>query len=134
MVIIKKKYMRIMIFIIALGGFLPMFLHGKIFYISLAALLILLLGSFVMYSNLYYFQRFGFKYRPFSMTRYFQILSIVEVIGVLILTFPLALEGGQWVPFIFLWVIALLIPYQFHSIFETAKHHKEQDPTRCDFC
>jgi len=132
--LIKKKYLWIMILIIGVAAFLPSYLQGTALWVSYIFLALLIGSCYTMYQNLYYFQQFSFKHRPFLMTRYFQLTALAGVVSLMIYTLPIARESGEWVPYIILRIIALLIPYQFYSIFQIAKHHKKEDPTRCEFC
>lgn len=132
--LIKKKYMWVMILILVVWAFLPSFFTGTVLIVSLVLLALLLGACFLMYNDLYCFQKFGFKYRPFVVTGYFKIISIILCGALLILTIPMAIKAPEVVPYVVLWILAGLIPYQFQSMFWTAKTFKESDPTKCEFC
>ncbi len=134
MYIIKKKYLWIMILIIGVAAFLPSYIQGQALWISYIFLVFFVGACYSMYQNLYYFQQFGFKYRPFVMTRYLQVIAFAGIAALMIYTVPMAHASGEWIPYSILRILALLIPYQFYAIFQIAKHHKKEDPTRCDFC
>lgn len=132
--LIKKKYLRVMIYLMVLAAFLLSFVEGTALLVSYGFIAVLLGVSYMMYRDLYCFQKFGFKYRPFLVTKYIERLARAGLIALLIYTLPTAFETGEYVPYAILWIIAVLIPYQFRSMFIAAKQFKENDPTRCEFC
>jgi len=132
--LIKKKYMSVMILLVVLAVFLTSFFVWIELFVSYLCIWLLLWASYVMYNDLYCFQKFSFKYRPFVMTQYFEIFAIACTTALIVYTIPMASTSGQWVPYIMLWLIAWAVWFQFRSMFWTAKSYKKDDPTKCEFC
>lgn len=134
LVLIRKKYLWVCILLIIVGVFLEWFVPFDIFLVVLVPLVILLIISLMMYTDLYRFQKISFKYRPFVVTTYLRYLSCLVALLVIAVTISPALWAPDIIPYIILWFFTILIPYQFRSMFTTAKHFKEADPTKCEFC
>lgn len=132
--LIKKKYMTVIILLIVVWVFLLSFMQGTALIISYIFLGLLLLWSYMMYDNLYCFQKIGFKYRPFLMTAYFKYVAIAWLVALLMYTVPAAYTTGERVPYLLLRGVSASIPYQFMSMFTLAKTYKKSDPTKCEFC
>lgn len=132
--LIKKKYMIVMILLILVWVFLLSFITWNALLISYIFLWLLLWWSYMMYNNLYCFQKIGFKYRPFVMTAYFKYVALAWVIGLLIYTIPMAYTSGERFPYGILRAMSASIPYQFMSMFTLARTYKKSDPTKCEFC
>ncbi len=132
--LIKKKYLTVMILLIVLGVFLLSFFSGTELLVSYVFIALLLGACRVMYQDMYCFQKFAFKYRPFMMTQYFELVVVAGVTALIIHTIPFAQATQQWVPYGMLWFIGIMIWFQFRSMFWTAKNYKKSDPTKCEFC
>lgn len=64
------------------------------------------------------------------MTQYFELISVAGTTALIIHSLPLAQASTDWLPYGILRILALLVRYQFRSIFSIA--HTQQDSASKD--
>ena len=130
---IKKKYMWILILLAIVAVLLPTYIVGWqsiVVYIMLWVFAILCL---MMYKDMYCFQKYSFKCRPFVVTKWLMRYALVFTVVVIVFSIPEAVATHVRVPYLVLWWLTALVPRQFKSMFTLAKHHKADHPDRCEF-